>query len=245
MKPRSLALVLVSSLALATAACGGDDVASSDSTTTSTTAEETTTTTEAATTTTTEAEATTTTVDIEDTGDTADLEAAVQTLLLTADDLDFDTFSDVGFDPGNPGEGPCGPTGSTIDALVDVGVGLDNANDSLALQEEISVYETDADAAEDFQTSLDALTCTTTPDGAATLGEIQDVTAAVGGDQAVAIPISGTGFTGTVVGVLLSDAIVVFQFIAAPAEAATAPGVPSPIDVAAFGMQKIQDAIGD
>ena len=47
-----------------------------------------------------------------------------------------------------------------------------------------------------------------------------------------------------VVGVLFSDSIVTFTFIASPPDAADDPSVPDPLSVASFGMGKITDAVG-
>ncbi len=220
-------------------ACGGDDAADPATTTSTEAVDDTTTsTTEAA------EDTTTTTAQAPDTTTGLDVEEFATSLLVSVDELNEQgdgSFVDIGYED-IPGPGLCG---QEVDAEFppDVLVGARYGSEplQLAFQEEIRVYDSAETAQAAYAAGIAALSCGSSEDGSITIEAPVDVTDAVGGDEAQAFEVGGVDLRGGIVVVLLSDSVVVFQFqgtLASPTE-----GIASPIDVAAFGIAKITDAI--
>ncbi len=217
-------------IVLALAACGGDDDAADDTTTTG--AAEETTTTEAP-----EEETTTTAADA------GDLEALFDRLLLQPEDLD-PTFVDAGYEPSNEG-GPCGVSvDDEFPPSAQDGTTLASEEYQLAMVEEIRIYADEAESLAAFQRAVEALSCgPNTEDPTIALGEISDVSDQLG-TEGFAVPVTGADVEGAVIVARITDAIVVFQFQGAPG-AAEAVGAPQPIEVAAFGVDRIITTVGE
>lgn len=224
-------------LALTLAGCGGGDDSDAAETTTTTEeeVEETTTTTEA------EEESTTTSEAEEPESDdpsNEDLLAVIEPLVITADEIsdqfgtgeweaDVDSSSPCDQDPDDTYP-PAAQTGTVV--------GSDDLN--LYLRQDIRVYSTIGDAEAVLELAAEAFSCgADTTDPSLELGPVTDVSDEVGVD-AFAVEVLQDGDPGSLIVALYSDVVVSFQFVGDGDVAATE-GIPSPLEVATFGVEKI------
>lgn len=224
-------------LALAVSGCGGgDDDDAADATTTTEEVAETTTTTEAEP----EEETTTTSEAEEPDPDEPSLDVLVgilDPLLVTSEEIS-DQFTTGEWEASDSAP----PCGNDPDVAYPPGVqtGTVLGSDDLGLyfQQDIRGYETPGDAAAVLELAREAFGCgTDTNDPSIQLGEVTDVSAAVGA-VAIAVEVSVDGDPGSIVIAQYSDVVVSFQF-QGDGDAASAAGIPAPLDVARFGMDKI------
>ncbi len=140
----------------------------------------------------------------------------------------------------------CDPDGAPVDEQVPPqvqgGTQLDHVDGNIAMQEEIAIYATEAEAAEAFGLATAGLACTegTSEGSPITIGAPQDVTAQVnstsGLGASTAWEVSGEGFDGVIVATLAGRIILATQFASAP-DADTS-GLPNPVDIATAAFAK-------
>lgn len=140
----------------------------------------------------------------------------------------------------------CDPSGSPVDEQVPPqvqgGTAFDHSTVQASVQEEISIYASDAEAANAFALGSAGITCSegTLPDGTAiTIDAPQDVTSDVdpsGLGSSTAWGVSGDGFEGVLIVTLAHRVIQSATFIAATdADTST---LPNPLDIAAAAWAK-------
>ena len=237
----SVATLLTLSTLLA--GCGGDDDKDSKSDDKVT---ETITASENPTTEATEATETTASTDAPmDPTDTGDItQEQVEAALLTPEEVGADFALGAYTDEDTPPL--CDPDGTPLDVAlppqVQGGAQFDHSSGDIAMQEEIAVYATEAEAAEAFGLATAGLACSEgTSDGSPiTIGAPQDVTAEVNAASGIgtstAWEVSGDGFKGVIVATLAGRIIMATQF--ASATDADTSGLPSPVDVATAAFAK-------
>ena len=225
-RTRVIAALLVGVLVFA--ACGKSSSPSAKATTTTAavTTTEATTTTEAPTTTTTEATTTTLSSDL------AALKAKAQGALLKASDLGT-TFADDTYSSTST-DSPCGTPDpdKTLPPAIIVGSVATNANPKAALQEEIRIYQDEAEGTKAFVNFQKALDCTSgsidngdgtkTPATIGTASDIKSINTNI--SEGYAKSIKTSDFEGEAVVARLGAAILTLQFVNAPgADTSTLP----------------------
>lgn len=227
------------------AGCGGDDsdddnADSSDEETTSETTEATEASTSAS------VSATPTPTEPTEPMDTAgditqeQVDAALLTAAEVSPELVEGTWTDESTPP--PCDPDATPTDEQVPPQVEGGVSFETADGAALMEEELSIYETDALAAEAFQLGSAGLDCTegTFADGSAfTIGAPTDVTAEVntsGLGTTTLWEVAGEGFEGALVVTLSSRVLLVTTFIAT--DGADTSGLPAPIEVAEAAFSK-------
>lgn len=238
--PRTATAVAVLSLTLL-AACGEDDDGS-DST-------------EVVTETVTPSETTTPTDETSDaTSDTASVtpmdptdgeitQEQVEAALLTPEEIGSEFVLGDYVDEDTPPL--CDPEGTPLDVAippaVSGGTQIDHTEGIAAMQEEIAIYTSEAEATEAFTLATEGLSCSEgSLDGSpVTIGPAQDVTTQVnttGLGTSTAWEVSSDSFTGVVVATLAGRVIVACTFLSAPDADTSA--LPQPVDIATDAFAK-------
>ncbi len=225
-------------------ACGGDgddESDSSDDKTTVTVTETPTETTSAPTETTPTIETSVTPMDPTE-GDVT--QEQIEAALLTPEEVSPDFVLGAYTDESSPPL--CDPDGTPVDEAfppsVQGGTQIDHADGIAALQEEIVIYASEAEAAEAFAFAVAGLACAEgSVDGTpVTIGAPQDVTAQVNSSSGIgastAWEVSTDGFNGVIVATLAGQIILATQFASAPDADTSA--FPAPLDVAAAAFAK-------
>ncbi|MDZ5620293.1 hypothetical protein [Nocardioides bizhenqiangii] len=237
---RTAAVATVLALSLLTA-CGdgGDDSDSSDDPVTETVTEAPSETTSAPTDASTTAETDVTPMD--PTGDIT--QEQVDAALLTPEEVGpgfvAGTYSDENSpplcDPSSP------PVEEVVPSQISSGTQIDHVDGNAAMQEEIVIYATEAEATEAFTVASDGLACSEgTLDGETiTISAPEDVTSQVnqsGLGTSTAWGVSSESFDGVLVASLAGRVIVATQFASAPGTDTSA--LPNPVEVAATAWAK-------
>lgn len=226
------------------AGCGGgdDDKKSSDPETTVVTESPSTSATSEATTT---SPTTDTSVSPMDPTDGADVtQDQLDAALLTPEEVGADFVAGSYADSDDPP--PCDPSATPLDQqvppTVQGGVEIDHSSGQAAMQEEISIYGSDDDAANALTLGTNGLACSdgTLPDGSAVKIEApQDVTADVdpsGLGTSTAYSFSGDGYDGVLIITIAHQVILTTTFQSATGAATST--LPNPVDVAATAWAK-------
>lgn len=181
-------------------------------------------------------------MDPTDTGDITPEQ--VQAALLTPEEVGPDFALGAYTDESSPPL--CDPEGTPLDVAVppqvEGGTQIDHSSGDIAMQEEIAIYATEAEAAEAFGLATAGLACTEgSSDGSpVTISAATDVTAQVNAASGIgtstAWEVTGDGFEGVVIGTLAGRIILATQFASAPG--ADTSGLPNPVDVAAAAFAK-------
>ena len=239
--PRIAAVAGLLAVSLLTACGDGDDgTDSSDDKTTVTVTETPTETTEPTETTPT----TDTSVTPMDPTDSDVTQEQVEAALLTPEEVSPDFVLGAYTDESSPPL--CDPEGTPVDEAVPPsvqgGTQIDHADGLAALQEEIAIYASEAEAAEAFGLATAGLAC---GEGSAdgdpvTISPPQDVTAQVNSSSGIgastAWEVSADSFNGVIVATLAGRIILATQFVAAPdADTST---FPAPVDIATAAFAK-------
>jgi len=244
--PRIAAVATLLALTTFLAACGGDDKdsdSSDDKTTATVTATPSETTSAPSTETTPTETAPVTPMDPTATAGDVSQEQVDAALLLPEEvgaDFLLGTYSDSDDPP------LCDPSGTPIDEQVPPqvqgGTEIDHSSGNAALQEEISIYATEADAANAFAIGTAGITCTdgTTVDGTAVSIEApQDVTAQVntsGIGTSTQWGFTYDGFQASLIVTLAGRVILATSFLAtSDFDTST---LPNPVDVADAAFAK-------
>lgn len=235
----SVATLLTLSTLLA--GCGGDDgkdSGSDDEVTETVTAS----TTPTETPTSTATETSTDVTPMDPTGDITQeqVEAALLTSEEVGPDFTLGTYTEESSPP------LCDPDGTPVDEQVppqvEAGAQFDHVDGNVAMQEQIAIYATEAEAAEAFGLATAGLACTegTSEGSPVTISAAQDVTAEVnstsGLGASTAWEVTGEGFEGVIIATLAGRIILATQF--ASASDADTSGLASPVDIAAAAFAK-------
>lgn len=243
--PRPAAVAALLTLTAFLAGCGGDknDDASADETTETVTA----TPSESASTGATE---TTPTVDtsespMDPTASSDITQEQVDAALLTPEEVGADFVLGSYTDSDDPP--PCDASGTPIDEAVPPavqgGTEIDHSSGNAAMQEEISIYATESDAASAFTLGTSGLNCSngTLPDGSTfSIDPPQDVTADVNGasglGNSTAYGFSTDSSQGTLI-VTLAGRVIMATTFQSTSDFDTST-LPNPVDVAAQAFAK-------
>ena len=239
--PRIAAVATLLALSLLTACGDGDDDSDSSDDTTTVTVTETPSETTAPTDT---APTTDTSVTPMDPTDSDVTQEQVEAALLTPEEVSPDFVLGAYTDESSPPL--CDPEGTPVDEAVPPsvqgGTQIDHADGLAALQEEIAIYASEAEAAEAFGLATAGLACGEgSVDGdPVTISAPQDVTAQVNSSSGIgsttAWEVSTDSFNGVIVATLAGQIILATQFVAAPDADTSA--FPAPIDIATAAFAK-------
>ena len=242
--PRIAAVATLLTLTSFLAACGGDDKDgdSSDDKTTATVTASPSETTSAPTETTPTETAPVTPMDPTEAGDVT--QEQVNAALLVPEEVGADFVLGAYTDSDDPPL--CDPSGAPLDEQVPPqvqgGTEIDHSSGDAALQEEITIYATEADAANAFAIGTAGITCTdgTTADGTSvTIDAPQDVTAQVntsGIGTSTQWGVTGGGLQASLIVTLAGRVILVTSFTAtSDFDTST---LPNPVDVANAAFAK-------
>lgn len=168
----------------------------------------------------------------------------IQAALLTPEEVGPDFV--LGAYTDEPSPPPCDPDGTPVDQqvppAVQGGTQIDHSSGDAAMQEEIAIYATEAEAAQAFALSSEGLSCAEgSSDGTPLkISAPQDVTAEVNSASGIgtstAWEITADGFNGVVVATLAGRIILATQFASAPQFDTSA--LPDPVDVQASAFAK-------
>lgn len=175
-------------------------------------------------------------------------QAQATAALLTAADVGT-TFTSAQFKPSTDAL-PCTPNDPPLEQQVpstlQVGSAVIAKSNQAALSEDLRFYPDVATAQQVLSLAAKGLDCasgklniTGTPE-TVTFGKQQDVTAAVGADQAVAVPAAAANYSIVLIGCRIGRALVLFSFLRTKTSSTSV--LPNPITIAAKGVTKIKSS---